>query len=130
MPGSPAGAWSPGIRGLGIGTLQALASRDGGPPAPGPPSSACRGPTARIEAVIDDPDVDAVYIPLPNELHRPWVFAAADAGKHVLCEKPLALDAAEAARMVEHCRARGVVLMEAFMWRHQPRTAGTPAAGR
>jgi predicted dehydrogenase len=75
-------------------------------------------------ALLDDPDVQAVYIPLPNELHRPWTFAAADAGKHVLCEKPLALDASEAAEMVAHCRARGVVLMEAFMWRHQPRTVG------
>ena len=59
---------------------------------------------------------------MPNELHRPWVLAAADAGKHVLCEKPLALDVREAALMVEHCRRRGVLLMEAFMWRHQPRT--------
>ena len=72
--------------------------------------------------MLDDPEVDAVYIPLPNELHKIWVNAAADAGKHVLCEKPLALNAAEARAMVEHCRARGVVLMEAFMWRHQPRT--------
>ena len=68
--------------------------------------------------------MDAVYIPLPNELHKQWVFAAADAGKHVLCEKPLALNASEAREMVAHCEARGVVLMEAFMWRHQPRTAG------
>jgi predicted dehydrogenase len=73
--------------------------------------------------LIDDPTVDVIYIPLPNELHEPWVNAAADAGKHVLCEKPLALDAAEARRMVERCRARGVLLMEAFMWRHQPRTS-------
>jgi len=72
--------------------------------------------------MLDDSEIDAVYIPLPNEMHKPWVMAAADAGKHVLCEKPLALDAQEAAAMVEHCRQRGVVLMEAFMWRHQPRT--------
>jgi predicted dehydrogenase len=74
------------------------------------------------QQLLADSDVDAVYIPLPNELHKPWVIAAADAGKHVLCEKPLALDACEARVMVDHCRDRGVVLMEAFMWRHQPRT--------
>jgi predicted dehydrogenase len=74
------------------------------------------------EALLDDAEIDAIYIPLPNELHMPWVAAAADAGKHVLCEKPLALSAIEAKEMVERCRSRGVLLMEAFMWRHQPRT--------
>ena len=74
------------------------------------------------QELIDDPEIDAVYVPLPNELHKPWVAAAADAGKHVLCEKPLALNAVEAQEMVKHCRSRGVLLMEAFMWRHQPRT--------
>jgi predicted dehydrogenase len=74
------------------------------------------------QELLDDAQIDAVYIPLPNELHKAWVLAAADAGKHVLCEKPLALDAREAGTMVEHCRKRGVRLMEAFMWRHQPRT--------
>jgi predicted dehydrogenase len=78
--------------------------------------------SGKYEELLADPNVDAVYIPLPNELHRPWVIAAADAGKHVLCEKPLALNADEARQMVEHCRARGVLLMEAFMWRHQMRT--------
>jgi predicted dehydrogenase len=72
--------------------------------------------------LLADSAVDAVYIPLPNELHKPWVLAAADAGKHILCEKPLALNTAEAEEMVEHCRQRGVLLMEAFMWRHQPRS--------
>ncbi len=105
------------------GTLHALASRDG---------STARAWAAEFEVpkafgsyqeLLADPGVDAVYIPLPNELHKPWVFAAADAGKHVLCEKPLALDAAEAREMVDHCHRRQVVLMEAFMWRHQPRTA-------
>jgi predicted dehydrogenase len=56
-------------------------------------------------------------------MHKPWVFAAADAGKHILCEKPLALNAKEARAMAAQCEARGVTLMEAFMWRHQPRTA-------
>ena len=75
------------------------------------------------EALLADPAIDAVYIPLPNELHKPWVLAAAQAGKHVLCEKPLALNAAEAQEMVNGCRRHDVILHEAFMWRHQSRVA-------
>jgi len=74
-------------------------------------------------ALVADPDIDAVYIPLPNELHREWALAAAAAGKHVLCEKPLGLDADDAQMIVEGCRRHNVVLMEAFMWRHHPRVA-------
>lgn len=75
------------------------------------------------EELLKDSEIDAVYIPLPNELHLPWTIAAADAGKHVLCEKPLALNAGEAGKMIDHCRSKHVTLMEAFMWRHQPRVA-------
>ena len=72
------------------------------------------------EALLADPEVDAVYIPLPNHLHAHWVLAAARAGKHVLCEKPLALTADVAQEMVDRCEASGVVLMEAFMYRLHP----------
>ncbi len=72
------------------------------------------------EALLADAEVDAVYIPLPNHLHPEWTMAAARAGKHVLCEKPLAMTAAEAEAMLEVCEAEGVRLMEAFMYRLHP----------
>src|SRR5690625_3641095 len=72
------------------------------------------------DALLRDPDVDAVYIPLPNGLHAEWTVKAARAGKHVLCEKPAALTSVEAQRMVEACRVNGVVFMEAFMYQFHP----------
>jgi len=72
------------------------------------------------EALLSDPEVDAVYIPLPNSEHAAWTIAAARAGKHVLCEKPLAMTAAEAEEMVRACSNEGVLLMEAFMYRLHP----------
>lgn len=73
------------------------------------------------EALLDA-DVDAVYNPLPNALHAEWTKRAADAGLHVLCEKPLAADAEQAVDVVEHCEDAGVTLMAAFMYQYHPRT--------
>ncbi|RPI20808.1 MAG: gfo/Idh/MocA family oxidoreductase [Actinobacteria bacterium] len=72
------------------------------------------------EELLAAGDVDAVYIPLPNDLHAEWTVRAAAAGKHVLCEKPLALTAAQAQEMADACADAGVRLAEAFMYRHHP----------
>ena len=75
------------------------------------------------EGLLDDPEIDAVYNPLPNTLHDEWTRKAAERGKHVLCEKPLTPTAREAEALVAFCRAKGVKLMDGFMWPHHPRTA-------
>jgi predicted dehydrogenase len=72
------------------------------------------------DELLRDKGVEAVYVPLPNHLHLEWVKKAADAGKHVLCEKPLGLDASQVQEAIDHCARRGVLLMEAFMYRFHP----------
>jgi predicted dehydrogenase len=79
--------------------------------------------TEGYEALLHRSDVDAVYIPLPNHEHARWTMRAADVGKAVLCEKPLARDAAEAAQIVAHCAHRNVPLLEGFMYRFHPQHA-------
>lgn len=73
------------------------------------------------EELLQDPEIDAVYIPLPNHLHKEWTLKAAAAGKHILCEKPVALDEVEAQEMIDACEKAGVILVEAYMYRHQKR---------
>ncbi len=72
------------------------------------------------EKLLADPKVDFIYNPLPNHMHLEWIKKAADAGKPTLCEKPLGLNAAEAFEAAEYCKAKGVPLMEAFMYRFHP----------
>lgn len=81
-------------------------------------------PTAHgsYEELLGDEQIDAVYIPLPNALHGEWVRAALESGKHVLCEKPLTPSAAEAEALFELASRNGLVLAEAFMYRHHPKT--------
>lgn len=72
------------------------------------------------QELLEDPEIEAVYIPLPNHLHLPWTRRAAEAGKHILCEKPLALSAAEAAEILRIQKKTGVLIQEAFMIKTHP----------
>jgi len=78
---------------------------------------------ASYEALVGDPDVEAVYISTPHPMHAQWAINAARAGKHILCEKPFTMNAAEAVAVIDAARAAGVFLMEAFMYRCHPQTA-------
>lgn len=110
----------PAMQGTGSSPVHAIASRS--------PERAARVadelgiPRAygSYEELLGDPEIEAVYIPVPNSLHVEWTLAAAGAGKHVLCEKPLAMTSAEAERAIRGCEAAGVKLMEAFMYRLHP----------
>lgn len=75
------------------------------------------------EALLDDDALDAIYIPLPNSLHAEWAVRAAAHGRHVLCEKPLAMNLAEARAMFDAARTHGTMLLEAYPWWFQPQTA-------
>ncbi len=110
-----------GIQNSGASRLAAIASRRGATAREWATEFAIPAAYDSYEALLADREIDAVYIPLPNDQHARYTILAAEAGKHVLCEKPLARTADEAAAMVAACRRHGVLLMEAFMWRHHPR---------
>uniref|UniRef100_A0ACD5VDN7 Uncharacterized protein n=1 Tax=Avena sativa TaxID=4498 RepID=A0ACD5VDN7_AVESA len=84
-----------------------------------PPGTRLHG---SYEALLDDPDIDAIYLPLPTSLHLKWATAAAARGKHVLLEKPTALCAADLDPILAACEASGVQFMDCTMWMHNPRT--------
>jgi xylose dehydrogenase (NAD/NADP) len=75
--------------------------------------------------LVDDPAIDAVYNPLPNDLHAEWSIRAMRAGKHVLCEKPMAMNAPEVRAMIQAADSHGVLLMEGFMYKFHPQIAKT-----
>jgi predicted dehydrogenase len=109
----------PAIRRSGCGEVLAVSSASG---RARPYADQLGIPRAydRHEELLADPDVDAVYLPLPNSEHAKWIVRSAQAGKHVLCEKPLVLGSAELAEAEAAVAAAGVQLTEAFMYRHHP----------
>jgi predicted dehydrogenase len=111
----------PAIQAGGDTTVVAIASRDGMRAADAARALGIAKSYGSYEALLADPDVDAVYNPLPNHLHVPWAERAAAAGKHVLIEKPIALGAAEARRLLAARDAHRVVIGEAAMVRLHPR---------
>jgi D-xylose 1-dehydrogenase (NADP+, D-xylono-1,5-lactone-forming) len=110
-----------GIQSSGVAELAAIASRRGETAHAWAAEYGIPRAYDSYEALLADPGIEAVYIPLANDQHAKITMLAAAAGKHVLCEKPLARTVDEAAQMAAACRRHGVILMEAFMWRHHPR---------
>jgi predicted dehydrogenase len=110
----------PAMQATGTTPVVAIASRTSGKAEQAAADLGIERAYGSYEELLADGDVEAVYIPLPNHLHAEWTAKAAAAGKHVLCEKPLAMSSAQAREMIEACNGAGVKLMEAFMYRHHP----------
>ena len=111
-----------GARGTDEATVVAVASRDRGRAEEFAREHGIERAHGSYEALLEDPDVDAIYNPLPNSLHVPWSVRALEAGKHVLCEKPMTRRPAEVEEAFAAAERAGRVLEEAFMWRHHPQT--------
>lgn len=118
------GKWAinPAIQASSNGELMAVASRDTRTAADFAKQWRIPKSYGSYAELLDDAEIDAVYIPLPNSLHREWAIKAAEAGKHVLCEKPLGLTENECLEMSAAAEKNGVRFMEAFMYRFHPRT--------
>ena len=113
----------PAVRLARRSELVAVASRDRGRAEAYARAWSVPRAIAGYQTLLDDSSINAVYIPLPNTDHVPWTLAAIAAGKHVLCEKPLALDPGDVDRIARAAAAAGVVVEEGFMYRHEPLTA-------
>ena len=114
------GSVIPAIQGAARCEVAALASRDGRRAEAAAGRLGIPRAFGSYDELLADPDIDAVYNPLPNHLHAPLTIAALEAGKHVLCEKPIALSSAEAREMAAAGERTGRVLVEAFMYRLHP----------
>jgi xylose dehydrogenase (NAD/NADP) len=115
-------AFVSGVRPSSTVTVTAVASRDAAKAERFAREVGIARSHGSYESLLTDPEIDAVYIPLPNSLHAEWSIRAAEAGKHVLCEKPLSATAAEARAMFESARKHGVHLREGYPYRAQPQT--------
>ncbi|MCM3748799.1 Gfo/Idh/MocA family oxidoreductase [Paenibacillus pasadenensis] len=113
----------PGLQESRLNVVKALASRDVNKAAQMAEEFGIGQTYGSYEELLEDESIEAVYIPLPNHLHREWAIRALHAGKHVLCEKPIALTAQEAEEMAAAAKSSGQLLAEAFMYRHHPRYA-------
>ena len=111
IPAMQKGSWT---------RVDAIASRDGARARAAASTLGITKAYGSYEDLLADPEIEAVYIPLPNHLHVPWTARAAEAGKHVLCEKPVALTAADVRQLVEVRDRTGVLIQEAFMVRTHP----------
>jgi predicted dehydrogenase len=118
-------AFIPAVRKSREGLLAAIASRDEGRAVDWARRFGFERSHGSYQALVDDPSVDAVYNPLPNDLHAEWSIRALRAGKHVLCEKPMALNAAEVTAMIEAAEAGRVRLTEGFMYKFHPQIPKT-----
>jgi predicted dehydrogenase len=110
----------PGMLKGSRGTISAIASRSSEKAAEAAASFGIPKSYGRYEDILADPSIDAVYIPLPNHLHVPWAVKALEAGKHVLCEKPIGLSAEEATTLIDARNRSGKQVLEAFMVRQHP----------
>lgn len=111
-----------GLAGSTLATAEVVASRDGTKAAAFAAEMGMPRHLASYEALLADPGIEAIYIPLPNDMHCEWAIRCVEAGKHVLCEKPLAMGADEARRMYDAARRAGVHLVEAYPYMSQPQT--------